>query len=157
MEGSSITHSTFAIEREYAAKPERVFAALADPAQKRRWFAEEGKGAGVEFTMDFRVGGSEVSTFRGGKGTPVAGVLFTNHTTYLDIVENERVVLAYTMAMAGRRFSASLATFALTPTPTGTRLTFTEQGAFFAGADGPALREQGWNALLGQLARMLAE
>ena len=36
----SVTHSTFSIERKYTAKPERVFAAFADPAKKRRWFGE---------------------------------------------------------------------------------------------------------------------
>ena len=35
----SVLHSTYTIERTYAATPERVFAALSDPAKKRRWFA----------------------------------------------------------------------------------------------------------------------
>ena len=33
-----------------------------------------------------------------------------NDTTYQDIVPEERIVLAYTMAVGGRRISASLAT-----------------------------------------------
>ena len=40
MEERSVIHHTFVIERSYAAQPERVFAAFADPAKKRRWFAE---------------------------------------------------------------------------------------------------------------------
>ena len=37
MSQKSVTHSTFVIERYFPASPERVFAALADPARKRRW------------------------------------------------------------------------------------------------------------------------
>ena len=34
------THSSFTLERSYPRPPETVFAAIADPAKKRRWFAE---------------------------------------------------------------------------------------------------------------------
>jgi uncharacterized protein YndB with AHSA1/START domain len=61
------------------------------------------------------------------------------------------------MAAAGRRFSASLATVELLPEGAGTRLAFTEQAAFFEGADGPALREQGWKALLDALGAELRQ
>ena len=50
----SVTHATFAVEHSYAAPPAQVFAAFADPAIKRRWFAE-GDGWEVEqFEVDFR-------------------------------------------------------------------------------------------------------
>ena len=61
---------------------------------------------------------------------------------------DRRIVLAYTMAVGGRRISASLATVEIVAEGDGTRLTFTEQGAFFEGSDGPELREKGWLALL---------
>jgi hypothetical protein len=32
---------------------------------------------------------------------------------------------------------------------------FTEQGAYFEGADGPAVREEGWSKLLDQLTEKL--
>ena len=38
-----------ALEREYEATPERVFAAWADPAEKARWFGLSGDG---EFELD---------------------------------------------------------------------------------------------------------
>lgn len=152
MPNRSVTHSTFVLERDYPARPERVFAAFADPARKRRWFAEcEGFDV-VSFTMDFRVGGSEQAEYRFKPGTHAPGARLANHTTYLDIVANERIVLAYTMIMGEQPFSSSLATFELLPTPAGTQLIFTEQGAYFPGADGAHLRQDGWTKLLDQLA-----
>jgi hypothetical protein len=41
-------------------------------------------------------------------------------------------------------------------TASGTDLIFTEQGAFFEGADGPQMREDGWRKLLEHLAKELA-
>jgi uncharacterized protein YndB with AHSA1/START domain len=154
----TVVHATFTIERAYRAAPGRVFAAFADPAAKRRWFAE-GEGFFVrEYAVDFRVGGRETArfAFQGGPpGAPSAGTPMGNDTVYQDIVPNERIVLAYTMTVAERRISASLATFELVPEGGGTRLVFTEQAAFFQGADGPQMREQGWRALLEALAREL--
>ena len=155
MKERSVIHATFVIERSFPATPQRVFAALSDPAKKRRWFREEDTSETVEFEMDFRVGGRERSTFRL-KGGPVDGMLCTNDTTYQDIVPDSRVVLAYTMAIEGRRFSASLATFELLPAGEATRLIFTEQAAFFEGADGPEMRKDGWQGLLERLGRELA-
>ena len=155
MEETLVTHSTFAIERSYPATPERVFAAFADPTKKRRWFAE-GEGFAIEeFSMDFRVGGHERTRFRTGETSPVAGAVMSNETRYMDIVPNRRVVLAYSMAMGDKPFSASLATFEFVPEGQGTKLTFTEQAAFFEGGDGPEMREQGWRQLLDALERFL--
>jgi uncharacterized protein YndB with AHSA1/START domain len=157
MTDRTVAHSTFVIERNYPAAPQQVFRALSDPARKRRWFAE-GEGFEFEsFEMDFRVGGFERSRFRFKEGSPVhPGTPCANDTVYLDIVTNERIVLAYTMNVGGNRISASQSTFELVPEGTGTKLVFTEQAAFFANADGPKIREQGWRALLEQLAQELA-
>ncbi len=59
MQNRSVTHCTFAIERSYPVTPERVFAAFADPAGKRRWFAEGDHRELEEFEMDFRAGATE--------------------------------------------------------------------------------------------------
>jgi uncharacterized protein YndB with AHSA1/START domain len=151
MEKLSVTHSTFVIERSYPTTPERVFAAFADPAKKRRWFAESDGFAFREFEMDFRVGGSEHSRFNMQDGTPLA-----NDTSYQDIEPNRRIVFAYTMSVGGRRISASLSTIELLPTEKGTDFVYTEQAAFFEGSDGEKIRKTGWSELFERLAKELA-
>ena len=97
--------------------------------------------------MNFRVGGTDRSSFR------VQGMECVNDTVYLDIVADRRIVIAYTMTLGGRRISSSQATFELGPAERVTDLIFTEQGAFFEGADGPQMRQEGWTKLLESLAR----
>ena len=141
-------HSTFRLERAYAAPPARVFRAFAETEAKRRWFVE-GEGWEVfEYTADFRVGGREVSRFRFGTGPEVV-----NEAMYLDIVPDARLVFAYRMATEAGPMSASLTTIELVPQGTGTLLVQTEQGAYLDGADDGTQREAGWRELLESLAR----
>jgi uncharacterized protein YndB with AHSA1/START domain len=146
-----VVHSTFSIERTYPSSPARVFAAFSNQQTKRRWFVE-GEGWEIdEFSMDFRVGGQEISRFRKKGGAPMG-----NDTVYLDIVPERRIVLAYTMLSGDTRISVSLATVEITPAGEGARLVYTEQGAFFEGADAVRQREHGCRWLLEQLAEELA-
>ena len=150
MKPRSVTHATFAIERRYPVAAERVFAAFADPARKRRWFVDDEASDVEDFGMDFRVGGVEKKRFR-----TTHGFLCTNNTTYLDIVPDRRIVFAYTMSVGETRISSSQSTVELLPDGKDTVLIFTEQAAFFEGADGPKMRQEGWQALLEQLATEL--
>ena len=156
MQQQSVIHNTFVIERTYPATPERVFAAFADPAKKRRWFIEGDHHDVEHYELDFRVGGQEKACFRMKQGTPIAGRTITNDTSYQDIVPNRRIVLASTMALDDKNFSVSLVTVEFLPSTTGTDLICTHQGAFFEGADGPEMREDGWRKLLEKLTREFA-
>jgi uncharacterized protein YndB with AHSA1/START domain len=152
MESTTVTHNTFVIERTYDTPPDRVFAAFADPAKKRRWYADS---HGVEeFEMDFRVGGHDTARFVIAHG-PVQGSTITSDTLYQDIVPNRRIVTAYTMDLNGVRMSSSQSTFEFLPVKGGTKLVFTEQGAFFEKSDGPEMRQNGWRKLLEELAGVL--
>lgn len=70
MNGRSVTHDSFSIERGYDVSPARGFAAWADPQAKARWFAGPAEWARVAHELDFRVGGRERST-GGPEGGPV--------------------------------------------------------------------------------------
>jgi uncharacterized protein YndB with AHSA1/START domain len=142
----SVTHATFVVERSYDASPARVFAAWAQPEAKARWFG----GSGGEFELDFRIGGREFN--RGGLPD---GSVYTFEGRYQDIVPDERIVYAYDMHLDDRRISVSLATVELKPAGAGTRLIFTEQGAFLDGLDTPAQREEGTGSLLEALGEEL--
>lgn len=157
MEEQSVIHSTFVIEHSYTTTPERVFDAFADPVKKRNWYAERGSFDIEDFQMDFRVGGVDLGRYRFKPGTPVpAGTPIVYDTVYQDIVPNRRIVLAYTVTLGEKRISSSLATFEMLPTEKGTDLIFTEQGAFYEGADGPEMREMGWRYLLKLLEEYLS-
>jgi len=141
----STAHATFVIERTYDASPARVFAACSDPAVKARWFGDP-TDANAKYELDFRVGGRE----RNLSGPP-GGPVYTYEARYEEIVPDQRIVSTYTMDLDRTRISISVATLELQPAGAGTRLTYTEQGAFLDSLDQPKDREHGCGELLDQL------
>jgi uncharacterized protein YndB with AHSA1/START domain len=140
------------IERTYPAAPSRVFHALADKTAKSKWFVGPDDWGVGKFEMDFRVGGREINS-----GGPKEGPIHIFNAIYQDIVEDERIIYAYDMHLDGKRISVSLATIELKPDGKGTRLVFTEQGAFLDGFDDPAQRERGTHVLLDALGKALTD
>ncbi|MEV5572286.1 SRPBCC family protein [Spirillospora sp. NPDC052269] len=142
-----VAHATFSLERLYASKPARVFAAWADPAAKARWFA----GPDAEHELDFRVGGREVN-----RGRRDGGRVLTFESWYRDIVLNERIVYTSTLSAGEDLATVSLTTVEFHPADGGTRLLLTEQGTFLEGREEPSWREQGTGAWLDALAAELS-
>lgn len=152
-----VVHATCVIERSFLKPAGVVFAALSDPNKVRRWMGESEHSELLEFGCEFREDGKQVLKYEMGLETPIPGVIITNEGRFQQIVLGERIVTASTMKMGNRIFSASQVTFELVPAEKGTDLILTHQGAFFEGSDGPAMREQGWNTLLDNLAAVVNE
>lgn len=156
MSERSVIHDTFCIERTYPAAPSRVFAAFASKEAKDAWGDDPGTGpadgtaASAEF--DFRPGGRERFGFTYESRT------YSYDALYYDIVPDQRIVYSYEMYADGVRISVSVATIEFAKSSDGTALTWTEQGVYLDGIDGPqapALRQEGTAEMLDGLARYL--
>jgi uncharacterized protein YndB with AHSA1/START domain len=147
---SSVAHDTFVIERRYDSSPERVFRAWSDPAVKCRWFTGTELADQSSYGLDFRVGGRETN-----RGGPPGGPVYRYDAVIQDITPNERVIFTYDMHCDDQRISVSVTTIELHADGEGTRLVFTEQGAFLDGLDNAAQRESGTSGLLDQLGASL--
>ena len=146
----SIRQHDFTIERRFRQTPAQAFRAFADPELKQRWFGVPEGWTDANWELDFRVGGSEVSV-----GRDPRGALHEFRSRYHDIVDGERIVFAYDLLLDGRLISVSLTTVEVRPDGDGTRLVFTEHGAFFDDLEDPAEREHGTGLLLDGLAAFL--
>jgi uncharacterized protein YndB with AHSA1/START domain len=141
------THpATFVIERYFAASPEQVFSAWADPKVKARWLVGSDEWEKSDHKLDFRVGGRESVS-----GGPTGGPVHVFNAVYQDIVPNERIVYTYEMHLDKWQISVSLVTAELKRATSGTRMIFTEHAVFLDGIDGPAAREESARDLLDNL------
>lgn len=151
MEQPGVVHSTFVVERNFSSPPEVVFTAFSNPDTVRRWFGEGDHHEVEEFSLEFRVGGTQTLRYRMNENTPVAGMTIGNQALFQEIQPNRRIVTASTMDVGGKRISASLLTFELLPKAGGSELILTNQGAYFGGGPDPRMIEEGWKTLLGKL------
>jgi uncharacterized protein YndB with AHSA1/START domain len=147
----SQTHATFVIERDYPVPVSTVWHALSDNEARGQWF-----GGGAEFDVqekshDFRIGGQAIEDGRWHDG-PRSRF----HSTYTDIVDQQRIVFTYDMWQDDRHISTSLTTIAVAPEGQGSHLTYTEQGVHFDGLDSVEGREEGTRGLLDTLGSFLA-
>jgi uncharacterized protein YndB with AHSA1/START domain len=145
----STVHSTFVIERSYAASPQRVFDAWADPAAKTQWFGPDEKPEGT-YQLDFRVGGREHLEIAMPDGDG-----YTYDAIYQDIVAGRRIVYSYDMHRGEARISVSLVGVEIEAVGDGATLRVTEHGIYLDGHDTPEIREHGTNELIDKLGERL--
>lgn len=146
----STTHATFVIERDYAAAPAKVFDAFANPKSKIKWFGGPDDWEKSNYKLDFRVGGKESIS-----GGPPGGTHHAYNAEIWDIVENQRIMISYEMHLDAIRISVSLGTTEIRPHGNGTKLIYTEQGAYLDGYEDGGGREHGTQELFNQLDKFL--
>jgi uncharacterized protein YndB with AHSA1/START domain len=157
MTAHSVIHDTFTITRSYPAAPSRVFAAFASAEAKNIWGdtgdLEPADGEAGLAGFDFRTGGRERFGFKMGGST------YRYDARYYDIVPDQRIIYAYEMYAGDARISVSVTTIEFTMSGDGTALTYTEQGTYLDGMDGPqapSLRMEGTTEMLDNLTGYLA-
>ncbi len=146
-----VVHNTFVLERKFNQPVATVFEVFSDPEKARQWYVADRSSEIVEFTRDFREGGTERMIYKMGPQTPFPGTPLENEGRFQEIVPNERIVMASSMKIGGHRISVTQVTFELLPTVEGSELILTHQGAFLPGSDGPKMRQDGWNTLLDRI------
>jgi uncharacterized protein YndB with AHSA1/START domain len=152
----SVLHDTFTIERTYPATPSRVFAAFTSEEAKEAWGDTgdlEAADGPADSEFDFRVGGRERFSHK------YQGTTYRYDGLYYDIVPDQRIVYSYEMYADDVRISVSVATIEFAKAGDGTALTWTEQGTYldgFDGPDAPALRAEGTGEMLDGLAKHFA-
>lgn len=145
MKHTPSTHTDFVIERQFAATPEAVFQAWADPQAKRRWSDCHAEHT-TEYRLDFRPLGHETHqvVYPDGRVQQIEKVFF-------DIVDARRIVFTYDIRLDARRLSVSLVTVEFFASRRGTRMVYTEQLAYLDGHDDRAQRLHGTEESLDRL------
>jgi uncharacterized protein YndB with AHSA1/START domain len=137
------------LTRRLRARPEKVYAAWADPLNLVQWFAlTQAKPGSLRADLDVRVGGRYRISFSDEKGEyfEVGGV-------YREVVPNER--LTFTWAWHSTPERESLVTVQLRPDPVGTLLTFHHEQ--FADETARDNHKRGWSTFFDVLENFVTE
>ncbi|WP_163509060.1 SRPBCC domain-containing protein [Fodinicola acaciae] len=128
-----VTHSTFTLERRFAASVERVFRAWSTPEARKRWMAQ-----GADHSLDFVVGGFETV-----KGFDSEGRALTFQARYDDIVANQRILTTSTLHAEDQLSTVSVSSVEFSSDGEETVVVVTEHGMYLPGQEKPEWREQG--------------
>lgn len=145
------TQTDFVIERQFAATPEAVFEAWANPDAKRRWSDCHPEHT-TEYHLDFRPHGREAHqvVYPDGRVQDIEKVFF-------DIVAGRRIVFAYDIRLDGRVLSVSLVTVEFFDSRRGTRMVYAEQVTYVDGHEDRAQRLHGTEEGLDRLELFLSQ
>jgi uncharacterized protein YndB with AHSA1/START domain len=137
------------LTRRIRAKPEKVYAAWADPLSLVQWFGPTtAKPGSIRAELDVRVGGRYRILFDNNDGEhfEVGGL-------YREVVPNER--LQFTWAWHSTPERESLVTIELKPEAGGTLMIFTH--AQFADETARDNHARGWSEFFGKLEAVVAD
>lgn len=152
MTGFKISHGTFTVEHQFAASPARVFRAWSLPEELKAWAAPADDWTFDIDSFDFRLGGGAVCRFG-----PQGEAQYRDVSRYDDIVQDQRIVTAYSISKGDVRISSSVSSLEFKPHAGGTLLRITEMGAFLDGLETATTREGGVRQQIVQLDRFLAQ
>ena len=143
-------HGTATLEKGRSASPARVFAAWADPDQRKVWGSPSDEIDMRIDAADFTVGGEDVTTCLAG-GEAVAVV----RGRYHDIVPDKRIVYTEIISSMDALEGACLVTAEFLAEGAGTRLVVTLQTVALDGSTLLEEAQEGWGSALIRLEELL--
>jgi uncharacterized protein YndB with AHSA1/START domain len=146
----SVLHTSFVIDRQFKAPPKRVFSAWTDPEIKRLWSDCHADLPGSEYSLEFRVGGTEVH-----RVVYPNGAVQRIEKHFFDIVPDARIIFGYDIQLDARRLSVSLVTVQFEPSRVGTRMLMAEYISYLDGHEDLEARIRGTNEGLDRLDQAL--
>jgi uncharacterized protein YndB with AHSA1/START domain len=147
MEALASDDRVLKLEREFKAKPDKVFAAWIEPEQIAKWFGPEGMTIPRK-EIDARVGGKWLTTMRGPDGVDrtVSGV-------YREVDRPRRLVFTWAWHNDGKRGHETEVTVDFRAKGSGTLMTLTQRT--FAESKDRDMHQMGWSSSFNDLAKFL--